>query len=50
MIVKFIYNHTSVAAIVSNRFTFALIQQISNNLQSTHNQQVTKNLIKFAPV
>ena len=32
MIVKFIYNHTSVAAIVSNRFTFALIQPNFNQL------------------
>ncbi len=32
MIVKFIYNHTSVATIVSNRFTFALIQPNFNQL------------------
>lgn len=32
MIVKFIYNHASVAAIESNRFTFALIQPNFNQL------------------
>ena len=32
MIVKFVYNYTSVAAIASNRFTFALIQPNFNQL------------------